>query len=56
MPVQGHAGAREVLASAGDDRLAFAGEAASAADYSTPHGAYDSGIAAVRKPFANQQA
>jgi monoamine oxidase len=45
----GGAAAREVLANAGDDRLAFAGEAVSRTDYSTAHGAYDSGIAAVRR-------
>lgn len=45
----GKAGARAELAEAGDSRLAFAGEAVSAQDYSTAHGAYDSGIAAVRR-------
>jgi monoamine oxidase len=48
----GHAAARETLANAGDDRIAFAGEAVSPTDYSTAHGAYDSGVAAVRKLFA----
>jgi monoamine oxidase len=41
--------ARPLLAKAGDDRIAFAGEAVSVADYSTAHGAYDSGRAAVRR-------
>jgi monoamine oxidase len=45
----GHSGAREILADAGDDRLAFAGEAVSRNDYSTAHGAFDSGKAAVRR-------
>jgi monoamine oxidase len=47
----GHASAREQLASAGDDRIAFAGEATSISDYSTAHGAFDSGTAAVGKLF-----
>ena len=45
----GCAGARTRLAAAGDDRIAFAGEAVSTGDYSTAHGAFDSGVAAVRK-------
>lgn len=49
----GSAAARETLSNAGDDRIAFAGEAVSASDYSTAHGAYDSGAAAVRKLFAS---
>lgn len=47
----GRAAARQVLAEAGDDRLAFAGEAVSKEDYSTAHGAFDSGRAAVRRLF-----
>jgi monoamine oxidase len=47
----GHAGVRQRLAEAGDDRLVFAGEAASRNDYSTAHGAFDTGRAAVRKLF-----
>ena len=43
----GSAGARQDLLDAGDDRIAFAGEAVSAGDYSTAHGAFDSGAAAV---------
>ena len=47
----GKAAARKRLENAGDDRIAFAGEAVSSMDYSTAHGAYDSGVAAVRKLF-----
>jgi len=47
----GQAAARSRLANAGDDRIIFAGEAVSAIDYSTAHGAYDSGAAAVRRLF-----
>jgi monoamine oxidase len=43
----GHAGARGVLASPVSERLCFAGEACSALDYSTAHGAWESGIAAA---------
>lgn len=42
----GHAGDRAVLAAPVDDRLFFAGEATSANDFSTVHGAYATGIAA----------
>lgn len=49
----GHAGSRLVLANAGDDRIAFAGEAVSQVDYSTAHGAYDSGKAAVERLFGS---
>lgn len=44
----GHAGARAVLARPPGERLAFAGEACSARDFSTAHGAWESGIAAAR--------
>lgn len=47
----GHARMRAQLAEAGEDRIAFAGEAVSHDDYSTAHGAYDSGRAAVRRLF-----
>ena len=47
----GHAADRARLASAGDERIAFAGEAVSAEDYSTAHGAFDSGRAAVDRLF-----
>ena len=43
----GHAGARAVLAAPVNERLCFAGEACSAHDYSTAHGAWESGIAAA---------
>ncbi|MGP7795122.1 flavin monoamine oxidase family protein [Sphingomonas sp. CLY1604] len=43
----GHAGARAVLAAPVDDRLFFAGEACSASDFSTAHGAYATGVAAA---------
>jgi monoamine oxidase len=46
-----YAAARERLANIGDDRIAFAGEAVSVSDYSTAHGAFDSGKSAVRKLF-----
>jgi hypothetical protein len=46
-----YAAARERLANSGDDRIAFAGEAVSVSDYSTAHGAFDSGKSAVRKLF-----
>ena len=45
----GHAIERLRLANAGDDRIAFAGEAVSVSDYSTAHGAFDSGTAAIRR-------
>ncbi len=45
--VPGRAGARAILAAPVDDRLFFAGEACSKADYSTAHGAYLTGIAAA---------
>ena len=41
----GHAHQRGVLATPRDDRLFFAGEAAHASDFSTAHGAYETGIA-----------
>jgi len=49
-----HAGAREYLANSGDERIAFAGEAVSRSDYSTAHGAFDTGRAAVRKLFGGK--
>lgn len=51
----GHAGDRAKIAGAGDDRIAFAGEHVSASDYSTAHGAYDSGRAAVRRLFGSTE-
>ncbi|TXC70817.1 FAD-dependent oxidoreductase [Sphingomonas ginsenosidivorax] len=44
----GQAGQRAVLAAAIDDRLFFAGEACHAHDFSTAHGAYETGVAAAR--------
>lgn len=49
----GCAAARQGLQDAGDERIAFAGEAVSAGDYSTAHGAFDSGAAAVGKLAAS---
>lgn len=44
----GHAAARAILANPVSERLCFAGEACSTHDYSTAHGAWESGIAAAR--------
>lgn len=43
----GHANARNVLARPVSERLCFAGEACSAKDFSTAHGAWESGVAAA---------
>ena len=43
----GHAGARAVLARPVSERIVFAGEACSAQDFSTAHGAWQSGIEAA---------
>ena len=43
----GCAGQRQVLATPIEDRLFFAGEACSRTDFSTAHGAYETGIAAA---------
>jgi monoamine oxidase len=43
----GHADARGVLASPVSERLCFAGEACSRQDFSTAHGAWESGLAAA---------
>ena len=48
----GHAAAREELARPFEQRLFFAGEATHARDYSTAHGAYDSGVRAVEEAIA----
>lgn len=45
----GHADKRALLASPPSERLCFAGEACSAHDYSTAHGAWASGIAAAER-------
>ena len=48
----GHAGAREELARPFDGRIFFAGEATSLRDFSTAHGAYDSGVRAAEEAIA----
>ncbi|SHG11664.1 monoamine oxidase [Kaistia soli DSM 19436] len=45
----GHADARQILAQPIDDRLFFAGEATHRSDFSTAHGAWDSGLRAARQ-------
>jgi len=47
-----HAAARTELARPFDDRVFFAGEATSAGDFSTAHGAYDSGARAAEEAIA----
>jgi monoamine oxidase len=48
----GNAGARRILAAPVDGRLLFAGEACSANDFSTAHGAYLTGLAAADAAMA----
>jgi monofunctional biosynthetic peptidoglycan transglycosylase len=48
----GQSGQRRVLAQPHDDRIFFAGEACSASDFSTAHGAYETGIAAAEEALA----
>lgn len=48
----GHSGARAILAAPVDNRLFFAGEACSPTDYSTAHGAHDTGVAAADAALA----
>jgi monoamine oxidase len=48
----GNAGARRILAAPVDGRLFFAGEACSANDFSTAHGAYLTGLAAADAAMA----
>lgn len=48
----GHASARQALARPFDGRLFFAGEATSAGDFSTAHGAHDSGVRAAEEAIA----
>jgi monoamine oxidase len=48
----GHAPRREELARPFDQRLFFAGEATHVHDYSTAHGAYDSGVRAAEEAIA----
>ncbi|ATE63042.1 flavin monoamine oxidase family protein [Rhizorhabdus dicambivorans] len=49
----GMADRRAVLAEPVDDRIFFAGEACSTADFSTAHGALDTGLAAARSVLAS---
>ena len=51
----GYASARTALARPFDDRLFFAGEATSSGDFSTAHGAYDSGVRAADEASAALQ-
>lgn len=51
----GHADARAQLAEPWQDRLCFAGEACSPTDFSTAHGALDTGIAAARFLLSRRQ-
>lgn len=48
----GHAAARDALARPFEQRLFFAGEATNARDYSTAHGAHDSGVRAAEEAIA----
>ena len=48
----GHAAAREELAHPFEQRLFFAGEATHVHDYSTAHGAHDSGLRAAEEAIA----
>jgi monoamine oxidase len=48
----GQAAARAALATPFDDRIFFAGEATSATDFSTAHGAHDSGVRAAEEILA----
>ena len=49
----GHSASRGVLARPFEQRLFFAGEATSRADYSTAHGAHDSGVRAADEVIAS---
>jgi monoamine oxidase len=48
----GHVEARKILARPFEQRLFFAGEATSAGDFSTAHGAHDSGVRAADEAIA----
>ena len=48
----GHAAARTALANPFEDRVFFAGEATSSGDFSTAHGAHDSGVRAAEEAIA----
>jgi len=50
--VPGHAGARKDLARSFEDRIFTAGEATHAFDFSTAHGAHDSGVRAAEEAIA----
>ncbi|MEJ8629126.1 NAD(P)/FAD-dependent oxidoreductase [Sphingomonas sp. I4] len=50
----GHAGARGTLAEPVDDRLFFAGEACSREDFSTAHGAFETGVKAAQVILARR--
>jgi monoamine oxidase len=47
--LRGHAAARAALAPPFEDRVFFAGEATNPVDFSTAHGAHDSGVRAARE-------
>jgi monoamine oxidase len=49
----GHAAARKALARPFEQRVFFAGEATSAGDFSTAHGAHDSGARAAEEVIAS---
>ncbi|MDB5680998.1 MAG: FAD-dependent oxidoreductase, partial [Sphingomonas bacterium] len=51
----GQAGQRGVLAAPHEDRLFFAGEACHSTDFSTAHGAYETGITAAEDVLAAQR-
>jgi monoamine oxidase len=51
----GHAAARRRLARPFEDRLFFAGEATNGQDFSTAHGAHDSGVRAAKEALAALQ-
>jgi monoamine oxidase len=48
----GHAGTRRELARPFEQRMFFAGEATHPNDFSTAHGAYDSGLRAAEEAIA----
>lgn len=52
----GHAAARQALAQPFDGRMFFAGEATHSKDYSTIHGAHDTGVRAAAEALAALQA
>lgn len=51
----GNASQRLILAEPHDERLFFAGEACSSADFSTAHGAYESGLVAAHDALAAER-